>query len=181
MGFTSKVSRSEFDNPDRMAPWLVNSLVEERERLGRPMFFTKLSSGAARHPHGDAVPPDSPHHGKYSYHRWGINHVPSKAQQTVIHDPTFFGLAVDMDLGAINFDEMMNLYLHFSQQALWRGVGLYPFWNNPGFHLDLGGRIHYWARDVDGTYLPLRGPNAWQNINRLRESVRRHRPQLLSS
>lgn len=33
------------------------------------------------------------------------------------------------------------------------GLGVYPFWNNPGFHLDGRGRRVRWIRNKDGEYI----------------------------
>lgn len=33
------------------------------------------------------------------------------------------------------------------------GLGAYPFWNNPGFHIDGRGRRVRWTRDKDGKYI----------------------------
>lgn len=61
-----------------------------------------------------------------------------------------FGMAVDLYVENTQRDELLNLYFHFL--TIWRGgVGVYPFWNKPGFHLDIG-PSRSWVRDKDGKY-----------------------------
>ena len=50
----------------------------------------------------------------------------------------------------------------FAERFPWSGIGIYPFWNQPGIHVDLRliGREHShlgrrWWRDADGVYQPL--------------------------
>jgi hypothetical protein len=50
----------------------------------------------------------------------------------------------------------------FAERFPWSGIGIYPYWNNPGLHVDLRrlGRDHphlgkRWWRDQRGRYLPI--------------------------
>lgn len=38
-----------------------------------------------------------------------------------------------------------------------KGIGIYPHWDNPGFHIDLRPSLLsvYWIRNKDGLYLPV--------------------------
>ncbi|MEW6712369.1 MAG: hypothetical protein AB1403_21300 [Candidatus Riflebacteria bacterium] len=48
---------------------------------------------------------------------------------------------------------LLNQLLVAERTNLWRGIGLYPFWNNPGLHLDVrGGQPLRWIRDQAGIY-----------------------------
>jgi len=35
---------------------------------------------------------------------------------------------------------------------LFTGLGVYPHWNSPGFHLDTRGEQLFWVRDINGRY-----------------------------
>ena len=63
----------------------------------------------------------------------------------------YSGQAVDFHVNGI------GLYTAwFELIKIWKlgGLGIYPHWNNPGFHLDLGSH-RQWYRDKDGNYSNL--------------------------
>lgn len=51
------------------------------------------------------------------------------------------------------FDQFIYLSRHFKITA----IGVYPYWNTPGFHIDMRkvSTRKYWWRDDQGTYKPL--------------------------
>ena len=67
----------------------------------------------------------------------------------------YIGLAVDLH---ITNTPLVDQWLA-AERFPFRGIGLYPFWNNPGLHLDLRkGRRNAgqrWWRDSDGQYKAL--------------------------
>lgn len=70
------------------------------------------------------------------------------------HAPNSFhysGQAVDFHVKGIEF----CILLHKISRVWWfGGIGLYPHWNNPGFHLDIG-HHRQWYKDEDGKYSNL--------------------------
>ena len=61
------------------------------------------------------------------------------------------GMAVDIHVVRMSLVDQLLLALKFP----FNGVGVYPFWNNPGLHVDLRPLIGYkrlWYRDRKGTY-----------------------------
>lgn len=63
------------------------------------------------------------------------------------------GMAVDCH--ATN----MSLYNFYTAASRFEfsGIGVYPWWNNPGLHLDVRIAPHraLWGRDIVGEYVPL--------------------------
>lgn len=60
------------------------------------------------------------------------------------------GMAVDFSIEDTGKSELYDLYTYLLM--MWRGgVGVYPFWNTPGFHLDIG-PDRTWVRDKEGVY-----------------------------
>ncbi len=48
---------------------------------------------------------------------------------------------------------LLDQLLIAERSNLWGGIGIYPFWNNPGLHLDLrSGQPLRWIRDNSGAY-----------------------------
>jgi len=62
------------------------------------------------------------------------------------------GMAVDFYVTRTDPQELYNLYCFFLNNW-YGGVGLYPYWNKPGFHLDIGPNYRTWTRDKNGIYL----------------------------
>ena len=62
----------------------------------------------------------------------------------------YFGQAVDFHVGV---DPKDNLLSTWKQLNIWwpGGIGVYPHWNKPGFHLDIGTKRRWWRNRL-GTY-----------------------------
>ena len=61
------------------------------------------------------------------------------------------GMAVDLHVVGMSLVDQLLLALKFP----FNGVGIYPFWNNPGLHVDirpLDGYKRVWYRDKKGVY-----------------------------
>lgn len=92
----------------------------------------------------------------------------------------YLGLAVDVTpKGAIDrtmtADAWLDAYLA-AERLRFTGIGLYPFWNRPGFHLDLRserdlaahqGRGARWWRDKGGLYQGL----DWRGLGQVAQIV----------
>lgn len=62
--------------------------------------------------------------------------------------------AVDLSCGDLELKEFLRLAQAFQFEGqVFTGIGIYPYWNNPGLHLDLRTRAIKWIRDVHGNYL----------------------------
>lgn len=63
------------------------------------------------------------------------------------------GMAVDFVVAPLDKNNALDMYsLYTTILSMWHGgVGVYPFWNTPGLHLDLG-EDRTWVRDKDGVY-----------------------------
>jgi hypothetical protein len=131
--FYKEIDKSEFENPTELSQEIVDIAYDIRMRLGRPMFFTNTRT-KGRHPHGDAVPPNSRSHSKASLHKFGIDHNES-ARRGLVIPGSFRGMALDFDIVTEDFFDFLDLYLQISGMGV-SGVGIYPDWNNPGYHID---------------------------------------------
>lgn len=60
------------------------------------------------------------------------------------------GMAVDFSIKESTIENFHQSYLYLLH-AWQGGVGVYPYWNTPGFHLDLGPN-RTWVRDKEGKY-----------------------------
>ena len=72
------------------------------------------------------------------------------------HSPRSFhkyGMAVDFDVEGTKLSELFDLYRFFQSNWYFGGIGVYPFWNNPGIHLDVGPVGRTWLRDKDNNYI----------------------------
>ena len=146
--FTDRVARSEFEQPDKMDPKLVRSLVELRARLNTPIRFTKYN-GLVWHPDGDACPPSSTSHAAKSLHKWGLPGQP-------------LGLAQDFDVFNDDLIAGWAIFEAIIGTGLFRGMGYYLDWNTLGYHVDCRPYSHFtlpgaeyhkvWIRDVEGEY-----------------------------
>ena len=75
------------------------------------------------------------------------------------HSPQSFhykGLAVDLHIVELN---LLDQYL-VAELFDFRGIGVYPYWNTPGLHLDIRpsdeiGKQTRWYQDKDKKYHPL--------------------------
>ena len=63
----------------------------------------------------------------------------------------YFGLAADIQFPKADLSEVSN----FIRQSSFNGVGFYPFWNTPGFHVDTLSRRARWIRIKNGSYVSL--------------------------
>ena len=70
------------------------------------------------------------------------------------------GMACAVDFHVIGWS-LTDQWL-FAERYPWSGIGIYPFWNSPGLHVDLRrlGRDHpqmgkRWYRDLSGVYKPI--------------------------
>lgn len=62
------------------------------------------------------------------------------------------GLAVDLHIEGLHVIDQFILVSKFPDLG---GIGVYPFWRQPGLHLDIGQPGRRWARNKDGAYIPL--------------------------
>jgi len=124
--------KEKWGDPEKMDYRLVWMLDRLREKIGKPII---IHCGYATDGHAEN-----------SYH--------------------YKGQAVDFHVegGAFNFHEgwksvtlefrnrRMDRKVFFMQEKFWfLGLGIYPHWNNPGFHLDLGPARSWW-QNAEGGY-----------------------------
>jgi len=64
----------------------------------------------------------------------------------------YLGMAADFYVTDTCPQELYTLYCFFLDNW-YGGVGVYPYWNKPGFHLDIGPNYRTWTRDKNGIYL----------------------------
>jgi hypothetical protein len=64
------------------------------------------------------------------------------------------GNAIDFHFRGIHHKEQLCREFVLLDMYWPGGLGVYPHWNNPGFHLDLGD-YRRWGRDEKGNYLKL--------------------------
>lgn len=62
------------------------------------------------------------------------------------------GMAVDIHASGIN---LIDFYLIAEKSDLFGGIGIYPKWNNPGLHLDIGTSGRRWTCFEKGIYESL--------------------------
>lgn len=72
------------------------------------------------------------------------------------------GKAVDIHIEGLH---VIDQYFLAEKSGLFTGIGVYPYWNNPGIHLDIrtlsaGQAGSRWLRNAAGIYVGLN----WQNI-----------------
>ncbi len=68
----------------------------------------------------------------------------------------YYGDAVDFAILGVPFAEAERLLVKALQELGVDdkvGLGIYPYWNTPGFHLDVRGTKARWGRDKDGKYV----------------------------
>ena len=164
---STKVLKAEFAKPDFMDPVLVDSLIQVREHLNRPMTFTQSVSGTVYHPNGDAVGLFSDSHSTFSLHQYHCDHSRSHEIKSTVKGEQFLGKAQDWDCKDQTPLELFETYLDIERLNLFSGIGLYPDWHRKGFHTDIRDKDHrsYGARwfRFEGDYLPLTWAN-YKNI-----------------
>jgi uncharacterized protein YcbK (DUF882 family) len=97
----------------------------------------------------------------------GYQHRPGKQKSQ--HN---FGRAVDFHIEGIAFSDAVDLMLNFIGPppkglgvAGVIGLGIYPHWNNPGFHLDTRGERARWgAMNINGRQVYVSFEEAYNNI-----------------
>ena len=69
------------------------------------------------------------------------------------------GKALDLVIRSQATREALPLLQQFliANRYLWTGIGVYPYWNTPGLHVDtrpmrVYGRKAFWWRDAEGKY-----------------------------
>ena len=111
----------EFKNVDRLNPMILRLIFNLREWLGLSM-----------HIHSDFRQGDSGQHGKGNAIDFSIRSIPYS--QAILRLEEWLKRPAEID-GEIILPET------------YCGFGLYPYWNNPGFHLDCRGARGRWAFD----------------------------------
>ncbi len=79
------------------------------------------------------------------------------------HNPNGYhprGMAADIHVPGMH---CIDQYLFFSKFPDFGGIGVYPFWDNPGLHVDIGQPGRRWAKNQNGMYIPLN----WEFIKTL--------------
>lgn len=73
------------------------------------------------------------------------------------------GKALDIVIWDVETRKPLPLIQQFliASRYMWTGIGVYPFWNTPGIHVDtrpmaVSGWKALWWRDKDGNYLDIR-------------------------
>lgn len=82
---------------------------------------------------------------------------PSATLATSRHRMTYCD-AVDFDVEpTMQYKTLLKAFILLTRHPKIRGIGIYPYWNRPGFHVDLRPEVmkSYWLRDRDGLYLPV--------------------------
>ena len=62
------------------------------------------------------------------------------------------GKAADIHIKGLN---VVDQYLIAEKSNLFNGIGVYPFWNNPGLHIDIRNVPARWGRNAANIYMPL--------------------------
>jgi len=166
---SGRISASEFERPAKVDPLVFQAAGETRLALNRPMLFS-VFRGSPRHPKGDAVAPNSTAHADDSLHKFDIDHDTSARVSGYRRKLGALCRALDWDCmvekryGVGDYNEhaleLFEIYLEIERLNLWTGIGLYPTWNNPGFHTDLRSKNHpsytaRWYVSPEGLYKRL--------------------------
>lgn len=128
-------SPDEFDYPDKMDPMTLQMLDSMRDIEGhRRHIIITINC--------DYVPRARGGHAPNSMHYWG------KAIDCIIRDARS-----GRPLPVVE-QFFMALRYH------WTGIGFYPYWQDPGLHLDTRTSTRFlpralWWRDADGKYRPI--------------------------
>ena len=112
----------KWGNPDRMSIPLLLTLDHIREDIGRPIIV---------HRGHDAGSPPTSHHNWYGR-----------------------GGAVDFHIewNKSLFEGVMHIATILDHMNIMFGLGAYPYWNNPGYHIDLRVEPLCWYRDKSDVY-----------------------------
>ena len=83
-------------------------------------------------------------------------HVAWDANGHEVNSEHYLGLAVDLHVEGLT---LLDQWLA-AERFPFRGIGVYPYWNSPGLHLDIrrSPRVNLgyrWWKDKDGAYKPL--------------------------
>ena len=62
------------------------------------------------------------------------------------------GKAVDFHIKGMS---LVDQYLAAEKIGLFNGIGVYPFWNNPGLHIDIRTKPARWGRNAAGVLCAL--------------------------
>lgn len=62
------------------------------------------------------------------------------------------GKAVDLHVEGLH---VVDQFLAAERSGLFDGIGIYPFWINPGLHLDKRPETARWARNAAGLYVSI--------------------------
>jgi hypothetical protein len=157
---TKRINGREFQRPELIDPNLIDQLVNLRNKINKPMYFTKSNSGTYYHPDGDAVEADSPHHAPFSLHKAGIDHVESYKKKQKTYKANGLCVAIDFDFKCDDNDMLFDDYLFIAKETEFSGIGVYPYWNRKGFHCDIRSVKHpsynyHWFRNKSGSYFPM--------------------------
>jgi len=135
------ISEHEFQFPKQIDQSIIDLAGTIRRLINKPMWFTKSASGQVFHPDGDARFPD--HETKhFSLHHVGIDHTASKKNNTYVDSPNSLCRALDFHMNFSSQDEYFDVSINISGLVGSGGFGMYPNWQNPGFHIDTRGRMH---------------------------------------
>jgi len=72
----------------------------------------------------------------------------------------YLGMAADIHIVGLH---VVDQFLLASRLPDFGGIGAYPYWAAPGIHVDIGQPGRRWARDANGTYVPMN----WEFIRSL--------------
>ena len=64
----------------------------------------------------------------------------------------YLGKAADIHIVGMN---VVDQYLAAEKLGLFRGIGIYPYWNNKGLHVDIRNKPARWGRNAAGSYVAL--------------------------
>ena len=79
------------------------------------------------------------------------------AYATTGHSPNsqhYQGKAADIHIKGLS---VLDQYIAAEKINLFNGIGVYPFWNTPGLHLDVRQKPARWGRNAAGIYVNLDG------------------------
>lgn len=79
------------------------------------------------------------------------------------HSQHYKGLAADLHIVGLN---AVDQFLLAEKSGLFTGIGIYPYWNNPGLHLDIrDGAFKRWACNAAGVYTALNSKFLQEALN----------------
>lgn len=139
----AKISKDEITYSNRVDPTLLKVMAFIREEVDSPINYN--SSG---------ISPEDVRHSTMSLHRVGINHALSKREGRIRLNRWANYKAFDVTCPDL---DLIDFYWVASRFIPGGGIGIYPYWNTPGLHLDVRGMDHpgygsRWWRDEKGGY-----------------------------